>query len=114
MGVCSLGQAKSPADWPLELVLAREPKHVVQAAAMDLMHCINHRHGEPAYLQRLAKQVHRIQRIGYSSGAAVKHQVPEWRKTLEPFCESRLADRVEDEIDAAAIGEPHRLRGEVA
>src|ERR1700687_5944664 len=113
MCLCGLGEAKSPADWHFELILAREPKYVVQASAMDLMHCINHRHREPAYLQRLAEQAHRIQRIGDSSGAAVKHQVPERGETLEPLCESGLADRVEDEIDSAAIGEPHRLRGEV-
>src|SRR6202048_2629480 len=113
MCICGFGQAKSPADWHLELVLAGEPKYVVQAAAMDLMHCINHRHREPAYLQRLAEQAHRIQRIGDSSGAAVKHQMPERRKTLQPLCESGLADRVEDEIDAATIRESHRLRGEV-
>src|SRR5580704_12221629 len=48
-----------------------------------------------------------------SAGAAVENQMAEGREAGETLLERRLPDRVEDQINAAAVGDAHRLSGEI-
>lgn len=67
---------------------------------------------EAAHLERLRREGRDVERVGRSAGAAVEDEVAEGRQAPEPLLEGRLADRVQDQIDAAAVGEPADLVGE--
>src|SRR5713101_1112277 len=68
---------------------------------------------EAAYLGRLRKETPYVELVRRTSRAAVQNQMAERREALETLLESRLADSVENQIDALAAGEFHGLVREI-
>src|SRR5579863_7418659 len=53
-----------------------------------------------ADLDRLRKETPYVELVGRAASPAVQDQMPERRQALEALLEGRLADRVENQIDA--------------
>src|SRR5437762_3485807 len=101
MRVRRLRERERLADVQLELALAHEREAPLGALARLLREVArDRRHHEAAHLLRLRRERRDVERIGRPAGAAVQDEMAERAETAQPFLERRLADRVEDEIDA--------------
>src|SRR5207249_11061873 len=89
-----------------QLAFTRQTEDGLEAAAVNLVHPVDHRYDEPAHLQRLAEEAHRIDRVRRAAGAAVNDEMPERGEAAEALVDRRLADGIENEIDPTTVGQP--------
>src|ERR1700733_3678948 len=113
-GIGSLREWESSADRNRQLSFARELKYRIEAAAMDLLHAVYHRHDKAADLLRFREQMPpHIDRIGRAARASIENEMTERSEAREALLEGRLPDRIEDQIDAVPVGDTHRLSREI-
>src|SRR5207249_6659756 len=114
MRVGRLGQRERLADVDLESAVAHEGKAAVGALAHLVGEAPGHaRQHEAAHLLGLREEREDVEGVRRSPGAPVQDEVAEGRQAADALLERRLADRVQDEVDAAAVGQPQRLIGEL-
>src|SRR5579859_6894754 len=95
-----LGERKASADRNRQLALANQLERMLEPAAHHLAIAVDQRQDEATDLQRFLHQLRHVQRIGHPTSAPEENQMAERREAFQSLLEGRLADRIEDEVDA--------------
>ena len=113
MGRRSFREREGLADENLELAFAHQVETLLGALAHQLVIRRRGVEHEAADLERFLEQPEHIEFVGRAARASVQDGMAERRETADAFLEGRLADRVQDQIDAFAAGETFGFLGEV-